>query len=320
MSMTTARGRVPFLPPEKLTAIHANEFGDDRFRAAARARQSLYREANGWPCGVWPAEGDRRRQLGSYLGDDAGDKNFISPEVARLAHVEVAYREPDALIEISRLFKNMLSSMPATFNLLGPLALNQKLASSMGRRLFPDLVKKVNGILFETSPARRDARFTNCRTSHDAVLQTTTREGSKGFVAFETKFVEGMNEQPARLRPRWDELSQTSNLFLDPDHPALRQAPLQQLWREHMLAYTMMANGLYSTGRFVLLAPALNTAVQDAAAQYRAHLRPDGSIPFDVITFEQFIATMKKAGDAETADKLFDRYCNWEPIDALVLE
>ena len=40
--------------------------------------------------------------IGSYLGETDEGSNFISAEVARLARVEVAYREPDALIAVSQ--------------------------------------------------------------------------------------------------------------------------------------------------------------------------------------------------------------------------
>ena len=47
---------------------------DDRFRAGARARQALLREAKGWPVGIWAPDSDRsrRRELGSYLAEVPG--------------------------------------------------------------------------------------------------------------------------------------------------------------------------------------------------------------------------------------------------------
>ena len=86
--------------------------------------------------GLWPADGDKQRQLGSYLTEDHCDANFISPEIAQLARKEVAWREDDALIDQDRLYRNLLSSMPATFNLIGPLALQ---TSARHRRHAPHL-------------------------------------------------------------------------------------------------------------------------------------------------------------------------------------
>jgi len=49
-----------------------------------------------------------------------------------------------------------------------------------------------------------------------------------------------MREPEAKLLPCYDELSEASGLFVE---PALRSSPLQQLWREYLLAQSMIDNG-----------------------------------------------------------------------------
>lgn len=315
---TATLGRVPFIPEVTLRAHHVHERSDDRFRAAARARQALLREEKGWPMGLWPAGGDQQRELGSYLAEDHGNANFIGAEIARLARRVVAWREDDALIDTDRLYRNLLSSMPATFNLVGPLALDPRVATAVLRRICPGFVKKVEDVLFEHSPARRHPAFTHDRSAFDALFKVTTAAGEHGFVAAEVKYTENMHEQPARLRPRYDELSRLSTLFVDPDHPDLRAAPLQQLWRQHLLAFAMVHNGLYTTGRFILIAPSLNRAVDQSVAQYRSHLLPGGAVPFDVISYEQFIDAIGRSGAKDTAALLHERYVDFSPVDALI--
>ena len=63
--------------------------------------------------------------------------------------------------------------------------------------------------------------------------------GRNGFVAFEIKYSESMREPMPELKPRSAELSDASGLFTDPAAVALRTNPLQQLWREHLLAQSM---------------------------------------------------------------------------------
>jgi len=320
---TATLGRVPFIPHDALRALHVHEPTDDRFRAAARARQALLREAKGWPIGMWAAGGDQQRQLGSYLAEDHGDANFISKEVARLAHTEVAFREDGAMLAEDRLFRNLISSMPATFNLLGPLALRLRLATNVMKRICPGFVKKVDAVLFEHSPARRGTHksaknFTFDRSAFDALFKITTSAREHAFVSVEVKYTENLCEKAADLRPRYDELSQLSTMFVDPDHPALRTAPLQQLWRQHLLSFSLIHNGLYSAGRFIVIAPTLNRAVQEAVAEYRSHLLPGGIVPFDSISYSQVIEAIRRSGSPELADLLFDRYENFEPVDALI--
>jgi len=208
--------------------------------------------------------------------------------------------------------------MPATFNLVGPLALDQRLATGVMRRICPDFVKKTTATLFEHSPARRHPAFTNDRTAFDAFFKVNTIAGEHGFVACEVKYTEGLWEQPARLRPEYDELSRESELFVNPDHPALRAAPLQQIWRQHLLAFSMVKNGLYSAGRLIVIAPTLNRSAQEALALYRSHLLEGGIIPFDVISYEQLIGSIKRSGAPEIASLLHERYLDFSAVDALV--
>jgi hypothetical protein len=63
--------------------------------------------------------------------------------------------------------------------------------------------------------------------------------GRNGFVAYELKYSESMREPTPELKPRYDELSDASGLFTEPAVAALRTNPIQQLWREHLLAQTM---------------------------------------------------------------------------------
>ena len=125
-----------------------------------------------------------------------------------------------------------------------------------------------------------------------------------------------MREPVAKLRPRYDELSQTSELFIDPADPALRTNPLQQFWREHPLAQTMLDAGHYEEGFFIAIAPKLNHHAQKAADAYRKQLRDAGNskVRFIGLTLEEVIDTIRES-DAAHADALHERYCNFWRVD-----
>jgi len=318
--ITAELGRVPLVPHHILKRLNCFEPSDDRFRAAARARQALLREAKGLPMGTWAANTDKQRELGSYLAEEHRYGTFINETVGHLAYRSVCWAEYGALYDTDRLFRNMLSSMPAVFSLLGPLALDLRLATRVMRRICPDFVHSVDAAQFETSPFRRPSKDgIGDRSAFDALFKATTADRKEGFLAIEVKYTESMLENPARHRKEYDETSIESELFVDPEHPQLRAAPLQQLWRQHMLAYTLKARGLYSAGRFIVLAPSLNRAAQDALALYRTHLLPGGIIPFDVISYEQFVDAIRRSGAREIAAQLHERYLDWEPLDSLIL-
>ena len=311
-------GRLPYLPEKALRDHRIFEKSDDRFRSGVRAQQALFREQKGWDIGLYPPTAEAQREIGSYLGHSNPDANFITAEVAQLVRREVAYREDDALINQERLYRNMVSSHPATFNVFGPLKLDPKLASSVARRICPGFVRKATEVLFEHSPARRHPAFTADRTAFDVLIKTETTAGH-GFIAVEVKLTETMAESPARLRPRYDELSRASGLFRDPDHADLRAAPLNQLWRQHMLTSALIINGLYSAGRFMVVAPALNAKVWDAVARYKSHLiADDPMVTFDAITLESVVAAIRKAGAKEIASLIHERYCEFGALDTLI--
>src|SRR3954462_12124409 len=144
---------LPLIPEPVLRRHRVFEPSDTRFRACARLLQALWREQHQLPIGTHVSpDGTRRklgsrlspaprapprRKLGSRLSPAAGRSgaNFLTPAVAALTRREVAYREVGALIREERLWTNLLSSEPLTFNLFGPLRLDLTLASRVLRLL-----------------------------------------------------------------------------------------------------------------------------------------------------------------------------------------
>src|SRR3954462_12203616 len=140
---------LPLIPENILRRHRVFEPSDTRFRACARLLQALWREQHQLPIGTHASPDGTRRKLGSRLSPAAGrggghrpppaagrsGANFLSPAVAALTRREVAYREVGALIREERLWTNLLSSEPLTFNLFGPLRLDLTLASRVLRLL-----------------------------------------------------------------------------------------------------------------------------------------------------------------------------------------
>ena len=314
-------GRVPFVPEEILRKHQVFEPADSRFRSAARLRQALWREQNGWPIGGYSTAEGKRRVIGNCVNGKAAraGANFLLPEIARLVRRELAYRESGALYDEARLGANLLSSTPVLFNVFGLLKLDLHLATRVFRRLLPNFVKRVTEIQFEHAPDRGNPRFLADYTAFDLIAKCRTPEGENGFVAIEVKYSEGMMEPEARMRPRYDELSSSCGLFKDGASQALRANPLQQLWRQHMLAQVMVDERLYSTGCFVIVAPRLNERVVRAVRLYRAHLtETPGKVPFADLSLEAVIAALRDSGASDIAKVLYERFCDFSPVDALI--
>ncbi|MDB5583365.1 MAG: hypothetical protein JWR80_8541 [Bradyrhizobium sp.] len=314
------RTHLPIVPEAILRRNRVFEPFDNRFRACARLLQALWRTEQEIAIGSHTSADGTTRKLGSRVSDSAGasGRNFMSPDIARLAWREHAYREPGALIDEERLWTNMLSSHPLTFNVLGPLRLDLSLATSVLRAMCPDLEHATaQSVVFEHSPGRRSAELTGDRTAFDAIITYTNRTDELGFVALELKYSESAWEQQKELGERYGELMPATGLFIDPTDEGLRRPPLQQLMREHVLAQASIMRGDYSEGRFIVVAPELNLPVIHACNRYAAHLVSPAKrqAGFAVWTLEALVNALREHGDAGYADGLFRRYCDWSLVD-----
>jgi len=317
------RTYLPIAPMSALRRHRVHEPFDTRFRSAARLLQSAWRDAKGLPVGSYTRPSGATFRLGSIISDKAGEagRNFLLPEIARLARREVAYRQPGALIEERRLWCNLLASGPMTLNLLGPLKLDLKLATKMLRAMFVDLSNAtVEAVLFEYSPGRGAADLTADYTAFDAMLIYTRPDRSRGFVGVETKYSESLGDAQRPLNPRYAELAPLAALHKEPVADDLTSGQLRQLYRQHLLAQAMLMRGDFSEGRFIVVAPELNTPVQGGISKYAETLVPPkpSQVAFSAFTLEQMIEFLRQSGERGYARQLHDRYCDWSKVDQII--
>jgi hypothetical protein len=315
--------QLPIIPTKVLKVHRVDEAFDNRFRACARLLQALWRERHELPIGTFASKGAKRR-IGSLIADGPAEegRNFLSPAIAEVARLSVAYQEPGALVDRSRLFRNLLSSHPLTLNLFAPLCRNRELAVQILRAMVPQIaVKTVLDVRFEHSPGRQDATLTGDRTAFDVAFIYERNDGNRGLVGIEVKYSEsGQEAGPAELSTCYATLARSSGLFKEPDHAALRVSPLEQLFREHLLAQSAVMRGDFAEANFVLIAPRHNHLVQRAASLYAAFLAEPGKsqVPFINIELEQVIEAFGWAGQEAHAVDLHKRYTNWQAVDDVV--
>lgn len=321
--------RIPLISDELVRKHNVHFEIDTRFRRAARLLQCLWLKDHQIETGIHVrGEGDDAvvMPLHSNLSRDAAraGKNFLSPEIHALTRREILLREEGAAIDEERLFGNSLSSMPLCFNIFGFLKIRPKLASDVFRKLLPHFVDQVEDIIFEHSPGRREERFLHDGTAFDLAMRVVTPDGEPATVYIEVKYSESMEGPAARLRPRYDEVSRSSGLFVDPDSPMLRSLALEQLWREHMLAQLTVDQGITPRAMFIAIGPRLNRRVQAAFKVYENELideddRDDNRVAFKAITLETIFEAMHEAGAEEIARGLWHRYADFERVYNLAL-
>jgi hypothetical protein len=292
---------------------------DNQFQRRARLLQALWREGQGLP------SGERRPgvPLGSRLPSDFAREsgaNLMTPAALGVARREVAASRAGSgqKIEEDRLWANLLSSQPLAFNLFADLERDLGLASRALRRIWRERIACVTKILFEHSPGRGSEKYTADRTAFDVYVEYATPSGGRGFIGVEVKYHEAFTDEPARHRPRYEEVTEAMRCFKPDAVLGLRRKPIEQLWRDHMLAGSMLldTSAGWETGGYLFLSPQDNNVCHAAVSLYREHL--SDAHTFDSVTLEAIVAAIEAETDAAWIRKLRARYLAWEKIERLV--
>jgi len=279
--------------------------------------QALWREEQGLPIGE-----HRGKPLGSRLAmPGAKDQlsNYLTPEIRKVVRREVLGKKARGkLFSKPRIFNDLLSSQPLCFNLFGELAEDLDLATKVFQRLLPDRVKQVEAIEFEWSPGRRDNRYTGDNSAFDVFVRYLSAKDERGFVGIEVKYHEDMKDKPAKHRQRYDEVARGMKTFSGGQLDKLRYTRLQQLWRDHLLAGSMLqADPTWAEGLFVLLYPRENEDCGLTAVEYNHCLRKDQST-FDTWTIEEFVKAIRAETKAKWPALFEGRYLDFNITDELV--
>lgn len=227
-------------------------------------------------------------------------------------------RDRSRVMEPERLFGNLLSSQPLCFNLFGELADDLDLATrALQRRI--EGVSQVVGIELEWSPGRGDKRFTGDKSAFDVFVRYEDDSGRAAFIAIEVKYHENLSDKAAATRPRHREVAAAMRCFLAQRRADLESAPLQQFWRDHVLAGSVVQSELpYERGLFAVLYPRDNFVCREALEKYESCLS-DAST-FAAWTMEDVVADLRAVTSASWVDAFEKRYLDFGPVDELMRE
>ena len=290
---------------EVLRAHHAYVASDSHpFKRVGRLRQAQWREKQGFPVGL-----HRGQPLGSRLKMPDSEQhlwNYLTDGIRDVVRAAVA--DPEKLIQAPRIYDDLLSSQPLCFNPFGELALDLDLASRVLRGPGPDDIERVTAIEFEHSPGRGDPRFTSNHSACDVYAEYTGTGGQTGFLGIEVKYTENMAEPMAKHRDRYDEIADGMGCFRPEERRRLRAVPVNQLWRDHLLAGSMLLdrNGPWEEGRFIVLYPRDNEPVATAVQVYTLCLSDTET--FGTWTLEEFVDGLEAECAEQWVGEVRERY------------
>jgi hypothetical protein len=291
---------------------------DNPFQKRARLLQALWREGQGLPVGE-----HRGQPLGSRLAMPAAKDtlaNYLTETIRAVVRREVLdpERSQGKLYGQPRIFNDLLSSQPLCFNLFGELQEDLGLASRALRRVTQGRIERVTAIAFEHSPGRRDSRYTGDRSAFDVFVEYATSRGRRGFAGVEVKYHESLGDEPAPHRERYDELAAAMGCFVADASDRLKNKPLQQIWRDHLLAGSLLLDEKAgcADGFFAFLHPKDNEPCVRASESYRACLaNGETFVPW---TLEALVDAIKLEGGGSWVESFARRYLAFNTIDSLL--
>ena len=304
-------------PKKLLQQHHAWEPGADKrdFQWRMRLLQSLWREEAGLRKGTLYgklrgaclAMPEAREDLTNYLTQNIRD---------------VVRRELDdrgnKLYGIPRIYNNLLSSQPLSFNLFGELMLDLDLATRVLADMSDHRIVRVRAIRFEFSPGRGDSRYTGDRSAFDVYVLYEARSGGEGFAGIEVKYHESLDtgkekENYANHGGRYEEIAESMGCFDQAKLNTLRRSGLQQIWRDHLLMGAHKDVDGFEDAFFVLLHPKVNSWFLEGVQDYSECLSDKDS--FQSWTLEGLVERLKAHSSAEWIAAFHRRYLDFSQLD-----
>ena len=286
------------------------------FQRQARILQSMWREERGYPIGEQRGRGVSR-PLGSRLAMPWAEEtlaNYLTESVREVVRREVLdeRKSRGKLFARPRIFNDLLSSQPLAFNLFGELQQDLTIASSVFRGLTSGRISAVTAIEFEYSPGRGDNRYTGDRSAFDVLVTYRTSGGKSGFAGIEVKYHENLLGKAARHRTRYDEVAAAMGCFRNECLVLLQEQPLQQIWRDHLLAGSLIAAKEFADGFFVFLYPQGNDFCHQAVGRYVECLSDTST--FTPWTLEDVCESIARNTSKKWISDFYDRYLNFEKL------
>lgn len=261
---------------------------DDDFKRRARALQFAYREEvlhdfnEARAPQVLLSDENARRGLIFY----EGYRDLIMSKTGHIA---------------TQLTSNMLRSEHIPYNFFTPLETMPESAAERFGKIIGMPIRKILEIKIEYAGEGDKSLYLNDRTSFDAFVRYEARDGRIGGIGIEVKYTE--NEYPlgakegrdiAGANERYRVMTAASgyyrpgldiSLFLTAHH-------LRQIWRNHILGYSMKHKGDVEIMHHVHVYPRDNAHFHSyALPAYRELLTEAGKESFKPLTYEEYFSS-----------------------------
>jgi len=244
--------------------------------------------------------------------------DYLSETIKEVVRKEViGSRNNGKLYGSPRIFNNLLSSQPLCFNLFAELQQDLRLAAKVFRQLCPDRIDVVTAIEFEHSPGKGNPKYTGDGSAFDVYVEYLNGSRERGFIGIEVKYHENLLTKPSSIKPRYFKIAEMMKCFRTECLKMLQLSPLEQIWRDHLLAGSLLnAGDGFKDGFFVFLAPKDNPHCSNAVGKYRECLTDERT--FESWTLEDVTAVIKENTGERWIDEVIGRYLGFGKIRELI--
>ena len=198
----------------------------------------------------------------------------------------------------------MLRSEHIPYNIFTPMEEDLSAAALLFNEILGGGISKINCIRIEFAGIADKTEYLNDGTSFDTFIEYTSVDGSIGGIGIEVKYTEngypiGAKEKldiedknglyyHMTKRSRWYIPTLDTLSFIKANH-------LRQIWRNHILGYSMVQRGDIQHFHHVHLYPQGNTHFHEhALPEYKALLTDSGKASFIDLSYESLFELMGK--------------------------
>ena len=209
----------------------------------------------------------------------------------------------------TQLTANMLRSEHIPYNLFTPLETMPEISAEIFGEMIGIPINKILEIKIEYAGNGDKLLYLNDRTSFDALVRYEALDGRIGGIGIEVKYTE--NEYPLGDKEGKDiagdneryRIMTVESGYYHPDlniRMFLTAHHLRQIWRNHILGYSMKHKGDVEIIHHVHLYPQQNEHFHlYALPDYRKLLTEEGNESFKTITYENYFALLDKYRENE---------------------
>jgi hypothetical protein len=302
-------------PSKELRIKYKTDYNDRTdFASNTRLLQSIWRTKKGFEYEKYG------NFLKLYFAKETG-ANYLTKGIFEIVKHEVENaKNQGKVISEPRIWNNLLSSQPLAFNLFGELKLNLELATLVFNTLYPDRkVKNVKAIEFEYSPGRKNLKYTGDSSAFDVFVVYENELSENCFFGIEVKYAEDLYDEPSTHKETYEDISIKTGIFNMAMLDTLKEKPIQQIWRDHLLVLSMfIKNNDYKVGDFIYLYPTDNLNCKSGIEQYELTFNNSKENYFKPLTLQKLVETIKSFSSENWIEEFENRYLRFEKITTAV--